>query len=213
MPARRRLGILAIMRKRLLIATGNEGKIAELRSMLFDIPLELIGLDHFTHLKEVQETGATFDQNARLKAAGYAGQTGLTALADDSGLEVIALANRPGVLSARYGGAETPFSEKTKLLLDELAVTGDEVRRARFVCSIAIAAPSGEILFSAEGICDGTISQSPRGTHGFGYDPIFIPDGYQATFGELTASVKHEISHRGRAFLQIIPFLRDFSAI
>jgi XTP/dITP diphosphohydrolase len=201
------------MPKKLLIATNNAGKVAELRAMLEDIPLEIVGLDIFADLSEVEETGNTFDQNARLKAVGYARQTGLTALADDSGIEVDALDGRPGVLSARYGGIDTPFAEKISLLLDELAQTGDKERRARFVCSIAIAAPSGEILFSANGICSGRISQNPSGNNGFGYDPVFIPDGHEMTFGELSGDVKHKISHRGKAFLQIIPFLRDFSGV
>lgn len=196
------------MSKKLLIATNNAGKVAELRAML-NIPLEIVGLDSFADIIEVEETGDTFDENARLKAIGYARQTGLTALADDSGLEVVALEGRPGVLSARYGG-DTPFAEKIDLLLDELAQTNDKERQARFVCSIAIAETSGEILFTANGICDGRIARNPRGDLGFGYDPIFIPNGYEMTFGELVSHEKHKISHRGRAFLQIIPFLRHF---
>lgn len=200
------------MPKKLLIATSNAGKVTELRSMITDIPLVIVGLDSFADLLEVAETGDTFDENARLKAVGYAEQTGVTAIADDSGLEVAALGGRPGVLSARYGGGETSFTEKINLLLNELKQTGETDRRARFVCSIAIASPGGEILFSADGVCDGLIAQKPRGTSGFGYDPVFIPDGYELTFGELSAREKHEISHRGRAFLQIMPFLRRFSS-
>ncbi|MFN0140206.1 MAG: RdgB/HAM1 family non-canonical purine NTP pyrophosphatase [Pyrinomonadaceae bacterium] len=201
------------MPKKLLIATNNAGKVTELRSMITDIPLEIVGLDSFADLTEVAETGDTFDENARLKALGYAEQTGVTALADDSGLEVAALGGRPGVLSARYGGIETSFTEKINLLLNELKQTGETDRRARFVSSIAIASPSGEILFSADGVCDGLIAQKPRGTSGFGYDPVFIPDGHELTFGELSAREKHKISHRGRAFSQIIPFLRHFSGL
>jgi XTP/dITP diphosphohydrolase len=199
-----------VMPKKLLIATNNEGKVTELREMLVDIPLELVTLKDFSNLIEVEETGETFDENARLKAVGYARQTKLTALADDSGLEVEALGGRPGVLSARYGGDDITFSEKIDLLLDELAQTGDKKRRARFVCSIAVAAPCGEILFTAEGICAGRIAQNPLGNRGFGYDPVFIPNGYEMTFGELSDDVKREIGHRGRAFLQIMPFLRHF---
>jgi XTP/dITP diphosphohydrolase len=201
------------MLKKLLIATNNSGKVAELSAMIEDIPLEIVGLDSFADLIEVEETGDTFDENARLKAVGYARQTGVTALADDSGLEVAALDGRPGVLSARYGGVDIPFAEKINLLLDELAQTGNKNRRARFVCSIAITAPSGEILFTANGICNGRIAQNPRGIKGFGYDPVFIPDGHEMTFGELSGDVKHKISHRGKAFLQIMPFLRHFSGV
>lgn len=200
------------MPKRLLVATNNAGKIAELRDMLSNVPLEIIGLDDFDDVIEIAETGITFDENARLKAVGYALQTGVTALADDSGLEVAALGGRPGVLSARYGGVDTSFTEKIDLLLDELAQTGGVDRQARFVCSIAVASPTGEILSFAKGTCEGYIAQKPRGFEGFGYDPVFIPDGHDMTFGQLTAHEKHKISHRGRAFLQIMPFLRRFSS-
>jgi len=179
----------------------------ELTAMLRNIPLDIIGLDSFDALTEVEETGDSFLENARLKAAGYARQTDVSVLADDSGLEVAALDGRPGVLSARYGGVDLPFAKKIDLLLDELAQTGDKNRASRFCCSIAIAAPNGEILFAADGICNGRIAHKPRGNHGFGYDPIFIPDGFEKTFGELSDDIKHKISHRGRAFLQIMPFL------
>lgn len=201
------------MPKKLLIATNNAGKVIELRVMIKDIPLEIVGLDSFADLVEVEETGDTFEENARLKAVGYAQQTGVTALADDSGLEVAALGGRPGVLSARYGGLDIPFTEKINLLLAELEQTGDKDRQARFVCSITIASPIGKILFSANGFCDGFIAKKPRGLKGFGYDPVFIPDGHEMTFGELVAHEKHKISHRGRAFLHIIPFLRHFSGV
>lgn len=200
------------MLKRLLVATNNAGKIAELREMLSNVPLEILGLGDFDDVIEIEETGDTFDKNARLKAVGYAQQTGVMALADDSGLEVAALSGRPGVLSARYGGVDVPFSKKIDLLLRELGQASDEDRRARFVCSIAIANANGEVVFTANGICDGRIAQYPIGTQGFGYDPIFIPDGHKLTFGQLSAQEKHKISHRGRAFLQILPFLRHFSA-
>lgn len=200
------------MLKRLLVATNNAGKIAELREMLSNVPLEILGLGDFDDVIEIEETGDTFDKNARLKAIGYAQQTGVMALADDSGLEVAALSGRPGVLSARYGGVDVPFSKKIDLLLGELRQATDEDRRARFVCSIAIADANGEVVFTANGICDGRIAQYPIGTQGFGYDPIFIPDGHKLTFGQLSAQEKHKISHRGRAFLQILPFLRHFLA-
>lgn len=200
------------MLKRLLVATNNAGKIAELREMLSNVPLEILGLGDFDDVIEIEETGDTFDKNARLKAIGYAQQTGVMALADDSGLEVAALSGRPGVLSARYGGVDVPFSKKIDLLLGELRQATDEGRRARFVCSIAIADANGEVVFTANGICDGRIAQYPIGTQGFGYDPIFIPDGHKLTFGQLSAQEKHKISHRGRAFLQILPFLRHFLA-
>ncbi len=181
--------------------------------MLADAPFELFSLSDFPSAIEVKETGNTFDENARLKAAGYAMQTGLFSIADDSGLEVEALAGSPGVFSARYGGADTSFEQKMARLLAELDKTGDSKRRARFVCVMAIADEEGGILFTSEGICKGRIASNPRGSGGFGYDPLFVPDGYEETFGELDEAIKQKISHRARAFTQIIPFLRDFIAI
>lgn len=201
------------MNTRVLIATKNPGKVAELRTLLADAAFDLLALTDFPGVGEVEEIGLTFSENAQIKAAGYALRTGLTALADDSGLEVQALDGRPGVLSARYGPQGSGFDEKMQQLLDELAETGDKNRRARFVCSMAVADVSGEILVAAEGRCDGRIAQKPRGTGGFGYDPIFVPDGFDQTFGELPSEIKQEISHRARAFREIIPFLRLFLAI
>ena len=198
--------------KNLVVATNNLGKLAELRSLLAELPIELIGLSDFGDVTEVEETGSTFIDNAKLKAIGYARQTGLFALADDSGLEVDALDGRPGVLSARYGG-DVGFDEKMQLLLCEMNESIVDSRAARFVCAIAIAAPKGNILHTTEGICPGIIAAAPRGNGGFGYDPLFVPDGFEETFGELSGTVKQTISHRARAFEQIMPFLRDFIAI
>ncbi len=199
--------------QKLLIATNNPGKVSELTRFAGDLPLELLGLTDFPSVSEVEETGNTFKENASLKASGYAIQTGLVALADDSGLEVAALNCRPGILSSRYGGADTDFATKISKLLAEIAETGDIERRARFVCSMAISDKTGNIIFTAHGICEGKIASEPRGNGGFGYDPVFIPDGFDLTFGELPDAIKQKISHRARAFEQIIPFLRDFSVI
>lgn len=199
--------------ERLLLATNNAGKLAELARLIDGTGIELVGLDSFPAVPEVEETGTTFDENARLKARGYALQTRLYALADDSGLEVRALGGRPGVLSARYGGIGTSFADKMAMLLTELDLTGQDDRTARFVCSIAIARPDGDIIHTVTGRCDGQIASAPRGPGGFGYDPIFIPDGFDQTFGELPVETKQQISHRARAFEQIIPFLRDNTAI
>ncbi len=200
-------------RSKLLVATGNKGKLSELKGLLANIPIELLSLKDIGCAVEIEETGATFAENAALKAQGYARITGIPTLADDSGLEVDALDNRPGVFSARYGGADLGFDKKMVMLLDEIEKTGGENRTARFVCSIAIADAAGEIVHSAEGICTGRIAQKPCGTGGFGYDPLFIPDGLENTFGELPNALKQKISHRFRAFEQIIPFLRLFYAI
>ncbi len=201
------------MAKKILLATNNAGKIAELRPMIAELPFDVCGLADFPAVEEVEEAGSTFAENARLKAVGYALQTGLTSLADDSGLEVNALGGRPGVLSARYGGEGTSFESKMKMLLDELKNTDSGDRSAQFSCAIAISDPKGRILFESEGICRGQIALSPIGSGGFGYDPLFVPDGYEQTFGELSSAIKQNISHRSRAFSQIIPFLRHFIAI
>lgn len=197
---------------KLVLATSNKGKLAELRQMLEVIPAEILSLTDFCQINEVAETGATFTDNAILKATGYAQQIGLPTLADDSGLEIDALDGRPGVHSARYGG-NTNFVEKMALVLNELSEAGRHDRRARFVSSIAIADANGTILRTVEGACTGVIAELPRGNGGFGYDPIFIPDGFHLTFGELSESIKGQISHRARAFSRIMPYLRDFYSI
>jgi XTP/dITP diphosphohydrolase len=195
---------------KLLVGTHNTGKLAEFRSMLGHLPVELFSLEDFPQIGEVEETGSTFAENAELKAREYARLSGLHSLADDSGLEVKALGGRPGVLSARYGGSQRDYADKMQLILDEIRAAEETDRSARFVSSIALARPTGEIAFTAEGICDGIIAESPKGTQGFGYDPIFIPDGYTQTFGELPEDIKNEISHRARASKIIMRYLPDF---
>lgn len=196
---------------KLLIATGNKGKAREFAELLKDMPIETISLADLEGITVVEETGTTFLENAELKACGYAQQAGQWTLADDSGLEVAALDNSPGVFSARYGGADTGYDQKMAMLLDELAATGDTNRSAAFVCMIAIADDSGELIYFGDGYCRGTIAEAPRGENGFGYDPIFIPDGYDKTFGELSSDEKEQISHRAQATAKIIRFLRDFT--
>ncbi len=195
--------------KELLIATTNSGKFAELRQMLDNPRIDLKRLDDFPSVVDVDETALSFAGNASLKACGYALQTGVATIADDAGLEVNALNGRPGVLSARYGG-DTSFAEKMKLLLTEIEQSGTGDRQARFVCSIAISDKNGTLIHSEEGVCTGTIAREPRGDGGFGYDPIFVPSGYEETFGELRETIKREIGHRGRAFAKILPYLQHF---
>ncbi len=197
------------MLPQLTIATFNRGKLTEYLQLLDGIDLRLKSLTDFENIVEVDESGDTFAENARLKASGYAIQTGTRTLADDSGLVVDALDGRPGVLSARYGGDDLDFAGKMALLLEEIRGSGKTDRRARFVCEIAIADEHGTVRFNTRGVCQGTIARSPRGSGGFGYDPIFVPNGFQETFGELSGAIKHEISHRALAFAQIIPYLRD----
>ena len=198
--------------RKLLIATANSGKVIEFKEMTSDLQLEIVALDQFPTIAQVAETGSTFAENARLKAAGYAQQTGLPALADDSGLEVAALGGRPGVHSARYGG-DVPFSEKIRMLLAELDQVSPEDRAARFVCSIVLATPDGAICAETEGICTGKLAQYPIGNCGFGYDPVFIPEGHDQTFGQLGSAVKARISHRSSAFSHILPVLARFFGV
>ncbi|MGD9561461.1 MAG: RdgB/HAM1 family non-canonical purine NTP pyrophosphatase [Pyrinomonadaceae bacterium] len=200
-------------RSTIVIATGNTDKIAEIRGLLTGVPFDLLGLNEFVDVEEIEETGCTFEKNAILKATGYASQTGLLALADDSGLEVNAIDGRPGVLSARYGGDGLNFSGKMSALLEEMKDSANPDRRARFVCSMVLADQTGRILFTAEGECRGIIAHVPQGNGGFGYDPIFIPDGFDRTFGQLPASVKARISHRAKAGKKILRYLLGFTGI
>ncbi len=195
-----------------LVATTNAGKIKELKEMFAGLPFPLRSLREFPQTVEVAETGATFTENAVLKAKGYALQTEHWTLADDSGLEVEALGGAPGVFSARYAGENAGDAEKIEKLLIELNETEDGQRRARFVCAMAVANEKGEIKFIAEGVCSGKIALTARGDNGFGYDPIFVPDGFNQTFGELSRETKQKISHRARAAAKIIRRLRDIYA-
>lgn len=197
----------------ILVATGNPGKVRELAELLASAPLRLIGLADLPATEEVAETGSTFAENARIKAAGYARLHGHWSLADDSGLEVDALDGRPGVLSARYGGADAPYAAKIEKLLAEISRPDNASRAARFVCSMALSDPSGSIVFESRGVCEGSIAVSPAGTNGFGYDPIFVPEGHSQTFGELDQRVKQQISHRARASSEIIRYLLDFMGV
>jgi XTP/dITP diphosphohydrolase len=197
------------MAQELLIATGNAGKVIEVRPHLSGLPLVVRSLAEFPEVTEVDETGSTFAENAALKARGYATQTRLWTLADDSGLEVDALNGAPGVFSARYGGVGASDSERIARLLDELSRTGDTERRARFVCVIAIASPDAKLLNVSKGSCEGSIAREPRGQSGFGYDPVFIPDGYTQSFGELPVEIKQHISHRARALSATRAFLAE----
>jgi XTP/dITP diphosphohydrolase len=193
----------------LLVATNNKGKVGELSQLLADFPLRLRLLGEFPDIEEAEETGETFAENATIKALHYSARSGLLTLSDDSGLAVDALDGAPGVYSARYAGRDATYAERMSKLLGELGATGDPDRRARFVCVIAVADPSTNTLHTFEGECRGRIAQAPRGTGGFGYDPLFIPDGYDETFGELPPEVKHTLSHRARALQQAVRHLLE----
>lgn len=197
----------------LVLASGNPGKIRELRELFSGLPLELKSLCDFDAIVDVEESGFTFRENAELKARGFGLQTGELSLADDSGLEIEALGNAPGVYSARFAGEGTGYDVKIPKLLDMLKSTSDPSRRARFVCVMALADISGDIIYTARGVCNGSIADGPRGSNGFGYDPIFLPDGFDRTFGELTDEVKMQISHRAKAAKLILRYLLDFIAV
>ena len=183
----------------LVVATGNPGKLKEMQALLADLDWEL-------RLKptelEVEETGTTFAENACLKASQVALATGEWAIADDSGLEVEALDGAPGVFSARY--AENDAACIARLLKE---LEGESNRAARFACAIAIARPDGTIALQAQGVCLGKILRSPQGVGGFGYDPVFYSPAHQLSFAEMPAEIKRSISHRGKAFQQMIPQL------
>lgn len=193
----------------LLLATTNRGKIKELTEIFRGVVPRLRTLAEFDAVPEAEETGVTFEENAVIKARYYSARTGLCTLADDSGLEVEALGGAPGVYSARYAGKDATYPERIARLLTEIAESGDErERRARFVCVIALAAPFDEEVHTFTGECRGHIAHAPRGTNGFGYDPVFVPEGHTQTFGELSDETKQNLSHRARAAAQVRDYLR-----
>ncbi|HEX7772210.1 MAG TPA: RdgB/HAM1 family non-canonical purine NTP pyrophosphatase [Pyrinomonadaceae bacterium] len=195
------------MRKHLLLGTRNPGKLREITSILEGSGWSFSSLQDFDHIGSAEENGLTYAENAIAKAQFYAAATGLIALADDSGLEVAALDWRPGIHSARYAGDNASDADRRQLLLSELSKSGNSNRRARFVCVVAIANPRGTVLNISEGICHGTITSTPHGAGGFGYDPLFIPDGHTQTFAELPEPIKNLISHRALALVQTKHFL------
>ena len=191
----------------LLLATRNPGKVNEIESILTDSGWSFSSLKAFPNIDTPDETGATYAENAILKARFYALATGLCALADDSGLEVEALDGAPGVFSARYAGENASDADRRALLLSELSKLPNANRRARFVAVVAISDARGTVLNVSEGICEGTIISSARGDGGFGYDPLFVPDGFNQTFAELPEDIKNRISHRARALMNTLNFL------
>ena len=202
-----------VLPKTLLLGTHNPGKIHEIKLILGDLGVTLLSLRDFDGVGVAEEHADSYAGNAILKAQFYARAVGLPALADDSGLEVEALGGAPGVMSARYAGEHAGDADRRNLLLSELATrlrqTGTNNRRARFVCAIAVVSGDGEVLNLSEGICEGFITHAPRGTSGFGYDPLFVPDGYDQTFAELSDDIKNQISHRARALMKLRDHLRS----
>ena len=192
---------------KLLLGTYNQGKATEISNVLRDLDINFSTLKSFPQAQPVKEAGATYEENAILKAQGYARQSGLWTLADDSGLEVDALDGAPGVLSARYAGAGASDRDRIDLLLEQLSTCAPDKRAARFMSVVALADSNARVVKVEYGVCEGTIVESPRGTNGFGYDPIFVPQGYTETFAELPSAIKDVISHRGKALEAMRSFL------
>jgi len=189
----------------LLIATTNKGKLAEIRSILLGVPFELVTLDAWPDVPPPEETGATFDENARGKALYYAAATTQLTVAEDSGLEIDALGGAPGVRSARYGGDAATYPEKFARIYEALRANGSPTSTARFVCALALAQPA-RIVFETRGTVEGRIAPEPRGEGGFGYDPIFFYPPFGRTLAEMGRR-KTEVSHRGQAFRALRSYL------
>lgn len=187
------------MPPRLLLATRNAGKRAELQALLAGLPVTPVGPDAFGSLPDVPETAESFRGNAEAKARAYAAAAGCLALADDSGLEVDALGGAPGVRSARFAGERATDDDNNRRLLDAMRAVPAARRTARFRCVVVVADPAGRILAAADGTAEGRILEAPRGTGGFGYDPLFLSDDLRKTFAEATAEEKNRVSHRARA--------------
>ncbi|HZS93326.1 MAG TPA: RdgB/HAM1 family non-canonical purine NTP pyrophosphatase [Chloroflexota bacterium] len=192
---------------RLLLATSNSGKVAELRGLLATHGNEVVSPREIGLGLSVAETGSTFAENAIMKAEAYAQAAGIVAIADDSGLVVDALGGRPGIFSARFGGPGADDAVRMRLVLDELAAMSGSDRRARFVAVIALAVP-GSAAVTFDGRVEGQIAAEPRGSNGFGYDPIFFYSPANATFGELSTRHKGLVSHRARAAARLLGYLR-----
>ena len=183
---------------KIIFATGNEGKMKEVRMILKDLGLPVLSMKEAGVQADIVEDGTTFEENAKIKAVAVQKLTGALVLADDSGLEIDYLNKEPGIYSARYMGEDTPYSVKNANLISRLAGVPDEQRTARFVCAIAAAFPDGEVL-TTRGTIEGIIGWESRGEGGFGYDPIFFVPEYHCSTAELSMEQKNEISHRGKA--------------
>lgn len=201
------------MRAKVVLASRNAHKVAELARILAQagLDLQLVGIEEFPDVPEVAETGATFAANALLKASAVCAATGLPAIADDSGLAVDALNGMPGILSARWAGRHGDDAANLRLLLGQLAQLPASRRTAAFHCAAALVLPDGTQRV-VEGILEGYLIDEPRGSNGFGYDPIFVPAGLASTTAELSPGEKDAISHRGRALAALVPVLRELLA-
>lgn len=193
---------------RIIFATGNEDKMREIRAILADLGMEILSMKEAGIKSDIVEDGATFEENAEIKARAIAGRCRDIVLADDSGLEIDALDGEPGIYSARYMGEDTSYRVKNKNLIDRLEGIPDEERTARFVCAIAAVFPDGssEVV---RGTIEGRIGYEERGRNGFGYDPIFIAPEYGCTTAELSEEQKNRISHRGKALEMMKIIIKD----
>jgi XTP/dITP diphosphohydrolase len=201
----------SISLSKIVIATRNGGKLREFRDLLSPLGSEILSLTDLSIALEPEESGATFAENARLKAITYSHCTQLPVLADDSGLEVAALGGRPGIHSARYAGPGASDAERVFKLLQELGTSG-EGREARFVCALALAR-EGALLLETAGECSGVIAAEPRGTNGFGYDPVFLFPELGKTYAELSEAEKNRYSHRSRAVSAFMAIVNRKSSI
>jgi len=195
---------------KILLATHNPNKVIELLALLKDHPeIEVLTLTDLNITEEPEETESTFMGNAQLKARWAADKSGMISLADDSGLEIDSLDKEPGVMSARYLGKDTPYTIKNQIILDRLEKVSD--RSARFISVVAIASPQSSVslisntdIICCEGIMEGSIAFHPEGSNGFGYDPIFIPQGFNETYAQMSTETKNKVSHRGQAFRKAV---------
>ena len=197
---------------KLLLATNNRGKVRELTVLLDGIPFEITTPLNEGIVLDVEETGATFEENAAIKARAFADTSGLLALADDSGLEVDALGGEPGVMSARYAGPGASDQDRVRYLLSKLEGIECNMRGARFRSVIAVAEPNGGVVRLFEGKCEGLIAFSPQGTDGFGYDPVFYLPSLGKALGELSMEAKNSVSHRGDAARKAVEYLKSIAA-
>lgn len=186
------------MDRTIIFATGNQGKMREIRKILGDMDVEILSMKEAGITEDIVENGSTFEENAIIKAKAIAQKTQHIVLADDSGLEIDYLNKEPGIYSARYMGEDTSYEIKNQNLIERLAGVEDEKRSARFVCAIAAVLPDGEVL-TTHGVIEGRIGYEPAGTNGFGYDPIFYLPEYGCTSAQLSEEEKNAVSHRGKA--------------
>lgn len=196
------------MSGRIVFATGNAGKMKEIRMILADLDMEIVSMKEAGIVTDIDENGTTFEENAIIKAKAVAAYTDDIVLADDSGLEIDYLNKEPGIYSARYMGEDTSYDIKNQNLLDRLAGVPKEQRTARFVCAIAAVLPDKEVIVKRETI-EGYIGFEPAGENGFGYDPIFYVDEYNCSTAQLPADKKNELSHRGKALRAMKEALRE----